>query len=62
LGSNKFRVTGSDAAKVFFTCTDVNCKSPSALWYIKLRSKIKKAIFTRAVKNGDNIDNSQRKF
>ena len=50
--------TGSDAAKYFFTCLDVNSTSDVANWLRGLKKNIRRASFNRSRDAGEKMDQS----
>lgn len=58
LAANRFKYTGSAQAKLFFTCLDNSACTDSGKWWRCFKKEVQKVIFQRAVKDGDEMDQS----
>ena len=58
LARAKFEVQGSADIKLFFTCVDPNSKSKAAMWFKGVKYGLRRAISQRAMKDGDDADQS----
>ena len=55
-GANKYGKTGSDAAKLFFTCLIPKGKTEAALWLQVVRRNTVRMFFVRAMDSGGVVD------
>ena len=56
--SDRWKATGNDTLKLFFTCQDTKANTESAIWYRKLKARIVRICFDRALEDGESMDNS----
>ena len=56
IAADKFRATGSDAIKLFFTCLDKDASTADAVWLRGLKKNMNKFGFEKA--KGEKMDNS----
>ena len=54
----RFKATGSDRVKIFFTCLDTKASTDEAQWLQKLRDKMVATGFKRAQESGEKVDHS----
>ena len=54
----RFKVTGDDSVKLFFTCLDPKASTDAAAWLRKKKDQMVKLAFTRAKENGEELDTS----
>ena len=62
LAANRFRATGSDKAKNFFTCLDQHSSTPDWVWFKGLKAKVQRLTFVRANAAGDEQDLSESEW
>lgn len=58
MACSKFKSTGSDSTKLFFTCLDVNASTEAANWLRGLKKKMTRIVFERCKKDGTELDQS----
>ena len=54
----RFKATGSDRVKIFFTCLDTKASTDEAVWLQRLRDKMVATGFKRAQESGEQVDHS----
>ena len=54
----KFKATGDDATKLFFTCLDPKASTEAACWLRQLKGKMVRTAMQRAKDNGEELDKS----
>ena len=54
----RFKATGDDRVKLFFTCLDPKASTDAAAWLKKQKDKMVKLAFKRAKENGEELDTS----
>ena len=55
---DKFKATGTDKARLFFTCVDSDANTEAALWYKGLMKTLKRELFERSKVEGEVMDQS----
>eukprot|EP00966_Prymnesium_polylepis_P333908 7389315-Prymnesium_polylepis.1 len=58
LASDRWKVTGSDSVKLFFTCLETNSTTESAVWLRKMKAKMIRICFASAKESGEEMDKS----
>ena len=58
VAANRFKATGSDSSKLFFTCQDPSASTESAQWLRALKTSVQRDLFERAFTSGEQIDKS----